>query len=74
MGGFISSLFGGASSAPAVITPTVAAPADNSEKIKAAAQAEAERVRKRKGAASTIQTAAQGVLEPAATFKQVLGA
>jgi hypothetical protein len=73
MGGILS-IFGGGSSAPAVITPSVAAPADNTEKIKAAAQAEAERVRKRKGAASTIQTAAQGVLEPAATFKATLGA
>ncbi len=74
MGGFISSLFGGGQSTPDIVYPTVASPADNTAKIKAAAQAEAERIKKRKGAASTIQTAAQGVLEPAATFKATLGA
>jgi hypothetical protein len=74
MGNFISAIFGGGESPPPVIVPTVASPVDNSEKIKAAAQAEAERVKKRKGAASTIQTTAQGVLQPATTFKATLGA
>jgi len=75
MGGFISSLFGGGvQSPPPVIIPPVASPVDNTEKIKAAAQAEAERVKKRKGAASTIQTTAQGILQPATVLKQTLGA
>ncbi len=75
MGGFISSIFGGGnSSPPPVIIPSVPAPVDNSAQIKAAAQAEAERIKKRKGAASTIQTAAEGVLTPAPTLKTTLGA
>lgn len=55
MGGFFGSLFGGGNtSPPPVIMPAVPAPVDNTEKIKAAAAAEAERIKKRKGFASTI--------------------
>lgn len=75
MGGFISAIFGGGdTSPPPVIMPSVASPVDDTEKIKAAAAAEAERVKKRKGAESTIQTTSQGILQPATTLKQTLGA
>jgi len=76
MGGFLGSLFGGGASTPEVIVPSVASPDDavSKERAKIVAQAEAERIKKRKGAASTIMTAAQGALTPATTLKATLGA
>ena len=62
----------GKTTAPAPI-PTPTAPSVDSTAAKEAAAREAERLRKRKGAASTIATGPQGVQTEATTYKKTLG-
>jgi hypothetical protein len=55
------------------IPPAVAAPTVDDSAVKEAAQAETDKIKKRRGMASTIATSAEGLTSTPTTLKTTLG-
>ncbi len=66
-------LFGPSKSDIPSPAPAPAVPSSDDASVVEAASQEAERLRKKRGAASSIATGPQGLQEPATTYKKTLG-